>query len=210
MDGKLFPAAKIASWYFRLNGFLSVENFVIHPECRGAQKTEADLCAVRFPNRDEMGMKDDALFNGKRLKPLFIIAEVTKGKCKLNGPWSNKEREILGYVLSAIGGFPIEEQKIIAEELYQHCLYPSDQTKEAEFRLIAAGKDIDPQLQEQYPHLKQITLKDMLAFIYVRFSDYRGRKADHDQWDCYGKELWTVSESARSQDDFATQLLERI
>ena len=26
---------KVAYWYFRLNGFLQIENFVVHPERRG-------------------------------------------------------------------------------------------------------------------------------------------------------------------------------
>ena len=34
---------KVAHWYFRLNGFLQIENFVVHPERRGGQGTDADL-----------------------------------------------------------------------------------------------------------------------------------------------------------------------
>ena len=44
---------KVAYWYFRLNGFLQIENFVVHPERRGGQRTDADLLAVRFPHRAE-------------------------------------------------------------------------------------------------------------------------------------------------------------
>ena len=44
---------KVAYWYFRLNGFLQIENFVVHPERRGGQRTDADLLAVRFPYRAE-------------------------------------------------------------------------------------------------------------------------------------------------------------
>lgn len=40
---------KVAYWYFRLNGFFQIENFVVHPERRGSQRTDADLLAVRFP-----------------------------------------------------------------------------------------------------------------------------------------------------------------
>ncbi len=43
---------KIAYWFFRLNGFLTIENFVVHPELISdgtSQRTDADILAVRFP-----------------------------------------------------------------------------------------------------------------------------------------------------------------
>jgi hypothetical protein len=78
MTTRYFPAAKIAYWYFRLNGFLTIENFVVHPKVgeQQSQRTEADLCGVRFPNRREMDMDDDKPFQRKSAKPLFVIAEV--------------------------------------------------------------------------------------------------------------------------------------
>lgn len=44
---------KVAYWYLRLNGFLQIENFYIHPVRRGSARTDADLLAVRFPYRAE-------------------------------------------------------------------------------------------------------------------------------------------------------------
>jgi len=38
---------KVAYWYLRLNGFLQIENFIVHPSRRGSQRTDADLLAVR-------------------------------------------------------------------------------------------------------------------------------------------------------------------
>jgi hypothetical protein len=51
-DELLLPE-KVAYWYFRLNGFLQIENFIVHPSVRGSQRTDADLVAVRFPHRAE-------------------------------------------------------------------------------------------------------------------------------------------------------------
>ena len=51
-ESKLDPE-KVAYWYFRLNGFLQIENFIIHPERYGSQRIDADLLAVRFPFRAE-------------------------------------------------------------------------------------------------------------------------------------------------------------
>ena len=41
---------KVAYWYFRLNGFLQIENFVVHPERRGSQRTD-DLLRFRHSFR---------------------------------------------------------------------------------------------------------------------------------------------------------------
>ena len=58
---------RLAYWYFRLNGFLQIENFIVHPENRGSQRTDADLLGVRFRHRVERAfdggktMEDDAI-----------------------------------------------------------------------------------------------------------------------------------------------------
>ena len=195
-------AAKIAYWYFRLNGFLIIENFVVHPSSQEVrvqpgQKTEADLYGVRFPHRRELAMKDDDAFEGTRAKPLFVIAEITRGQCKLNGPWTNPERENMEYVLGALGAFPPDQQAEVARSLYKHCIYPYGEGKECEFRLIAVGKDLNAELQEKYPDLMQVGLVPMLKFMHKRFKAYWVQKADHSQWDDFGQRLWTEAERSR-------------
>ena len=44
---------RLAYWYFRLNGFLTTENFIVHPDRGPNQRTDADLLAVRFAHRKE-------------------------------------------------------------------------------------------------------------------------------------------------------------
>ena len=77
----------------RFNGFLKmVRNFVLHPKRKGSQCTEGDIIAVRFPYGEEFGDRcvDDLLFS-KRDRPVLLVAEATKGECKLNDPWMKKE-----------------------------------------------------------------------------------------------------------------------
>ena len=50
-------------------------------------------------------MEDDVLFKNGRKGPLFVIAEITRGTCKLNGPWTDPAKENMQYVLRAIGAF---------------------------------------------------------------------------------------------------------
>ena len=44
---------KLAYWYLRLNGFLTIPNFVVHPDNGSNQKTDIDILGVRFPYRAE-------------------------------------------------------------------------------------------------------------------------------------------------------------
>ena len=213
MNKRFFPAAEIAYWYFRLNGFLNIENFIIHPEPREkpqSQKTDADLYGVRFPYRKELDMTDDTPFEVTRTLPLFMITEVTRGECKLNGPWVTPERKNIDYVLSAIGAFPDEQKAAVAGSLYEHCVYPkpADAGKECEFQLIAVGKSTDEQLQKAHPYLLQITLEKMLTFMYQRFSSYRSQKRDHSQWDDFGQTLWTKSEHCKVE-EFVEKIIKR-
>src|SRR6516225_8740359 len=93
---------KVAYWYFRLNGFFQIENFVIHPTQRGAQRTDADLLAVRFPHRAErlLDDPDDIMPDDEQTLALsrdridVVLAEVkTNRPCTLNGPWTRKDRQ---------------------------------------------------------------------------------------------------------------------
>ena len=55
---------KVAYWYFRLNGFLQIENFVVHPERRGSQRTDADLHGLRYGTLHPNGLALERSNNG--------------------------------------------------------------------------------------------------------------------------------------------------
>lgn len=204
-------ADKIAYWYFRLNGFLGVENFVLHPDDKKEpQRTEADFCGVRFQYHSELDMEEDVFFKHDRKNPLFVIAEITRGVCKLNGPWTNPNRENIQYVLRAIGAFPPSEHEALAQSLYRHCTYPEpEKGQELVFQLIAVGKTADEDLRRRFPLLLQIELAHMLGFIYRRFDAYRGQKANHPQWDQFGQVLWDESEK-EDEPTFVKKMIEQI
>ncbi len=205
------PAAKIACWYFRLNGFLGVENFVLHPVNRNqSQKTDADFYGVRFQHRSELSMEDDAPFRDGQKSQIFVIAEITRGTCKLNGPWTNPDQQNIQYVLSAIGAFPPEENDAIAKSLYTHCTYPEPTvTREPLFQLVAVGRTASEDLRKKFPSLLQLELAAILSFIYRRFAKYRDLKADHSQWDQFGHVLWKEAEKQR-ETAFVEEMLMRM
>lgn len=69
----------LAYWYFRINGFFTMTNFIIHPDYGRKQRTDVDIMAVRFPYRAELlenTMKDDDIFFYEKNRIYLILAEV--------------------------------------------------------------------------------------------------------------------------------------
>lgn len=180
----------LAYWYFRLNGFLTIENFIVHSEAGGGQRTDADILGVRFPYRAELmddPMIDDGLFTRVNDKPFIVIAEVKKGVCGLNGPWKDRERQNLQRVLLAIGAFQPNNIGLVAEHIYENGFYENE---DYYVTLIAVGSEATRKISDVYPMVPQVIWHDVLTFIHVRFDYYYNQKAHHPQWDGSGRWLW--------------------
>ncbi len=191
---------KIAYWFFRLNGFLTIENFLIHHEQRTrGNATELDLIGVRFPWRRELAMsgtrmQDYKIFEKSEKKIDLIITEVKTGKCDLNGPWTNEHSQHnMRRILFALGATQDDAIDKAATGLSMEKYYEDDQYR---FQIIAVGKHQNPSLPEK---VTQITWQEIYAFIYCRLNEYRRHKASHSQWDQTGKMLY---ELANQYDDF--------
>lgn len=193
---------QLAYWYLRLNGFLTIPNFVVHPDHGSNQETDVDVLGVRFPYRAEnlqRPMKDDPRFTRVREKSFIAIAEVKSGRCALNGPWTNPERQNMLRVLRAVGAFPQIEVELAAMSLYETGRY---QCQLYYVSLVCFGSASNPDVGERYPHVPQILWSEVLAFIYNRFREYKRQKASHPQWDEYGASLWKAFEISRNKDEF--------
>jgi hypothetical protein len=183
----------VAYWYLRLNGFLQIENFVVHPAGRGGQRTDADLLGVRFRHRAEFlfdhsePMADDERL---LLLPCFddvVIVEVkTNQPCTLNGPWTKPETQNVHRVLAAIGCLPSTDIPEVADSIYKQGVALVGQTR---IRLVAIGRDPNPELSDRYNAVLQLTWDDVLGFIWDRFYRYRQQKRQVDQWDDCGRRL---------------------
>jgi len=185
----------VAYWYFRLNGFLQIENFVVHPKLYGGQRTDADLIGVRFPFRAERLidnpedlMEDDV----ERLHLLndradIVIAEIKTGRCALNGPWTNEENQNIHRVLAAIGSLPADVIDEAANALYAAASF--DHPDYPRIRLILVGREADSAVAEKYAGISQVTWTEVLSFIWQRFHRYSRQKAQVDQWDHVGRGL---------------------
>ena len=181
---------QLAYWYLRLNGFLTIPNFVVHPDSGKNQETDVDVLGVRLPFRAEnisRPMRDADLFTRKRDKTYLIIAEVKSGLCLLNGPWTKPERQNMQRVLMAVGAFTKAETEIVAKALYEVGKYTNQLYHVS---LACLGRDRNDEISQKYPDVPQILWNEVLTFIHQRFSEYRKTKISHPQWDQDGRNLW--------------------
>lgn len=202
---------KVAYWYFRLNGYLSIENFVVHPERRGGQRTDADLLAVRFPYRAERLfddpadiMEDDAaVLAFGNLTDVAIVEVKTNQPCTLNGPWTNRDRQNVERVLAAIGCIPPASVSGAAEAIYDS---GAAHTNGIRIRLMAVGRERDVELSYRFPAVTQLTWPQLLSFIWRRFDRFSRQKTQVDQWDPQGRHLKAMA-TANDHDDFVAVAL---
>ena len=195
----------VAYWFFRLNGCLTIVNFIVHPDLirqdePHSQRTDVDILAVRFSHRCELftsgkPMQDHEVFKSKSLIDI-IIAEVKRGRCNLNGPWIRPSDQNMYRVLYAIGAFDKDRVPKIAEDLYKESYYRGDIFQ---VRLFAIGSQKNTQLPQK---IVQLTWDEILSFIYERLTNYRKHKAQHEQWDNVGKRLYRLSAKSSSTDEF--------
>lgn len=192
-------------WYLRLNGFLTITNFVVHPDHGRNQETDADILGVRFPYRAEnlsRPMKDHEVITGEPGKIHVVIGEVKTGLCDLNGPWTKPERRNMPRVLRAIGNLQSREAEAAAKDLYDVGYYKNQRYR---ISLLCFGRDRNSQITEKYPDVPQILWSDILPFIHERFKSYRNEKVSHQQWDADGHKLWDAFEASRDVSLFANQ-----
>jgi hypothetical protein len=220
------PTERLAYWFFRVNGFLTIENFVVHREEGGSQGTDADLLGVRFPHRQELRLDDDrfmrdyphfdAVYAGPDPKPLLALVEVKADECALNGPWTQPRRGNMQRVLRAAGLLAGEEEVArAAARLYDnpggdnrgHNAYDGPSCY---VRMYAVGDRVPRGFALRHPNVVTLTWRQILAFLHRRFRDYQRQKADHKQWDDVGRALWDAALARESVDDFVADVRGRL
>lgn len=201
-------AEHLAFWFLRLNGFLTIPNFVVHPEGpdeHGAysQRTDVDVLGVRFPFRAEnreRAMPDYPFFTNERSRPLVVFSEVKTGQCRLNGPWTSPESQNIQKVLCAGGFRPIACIDAIANALYDKGVW---EDANIVIRIICFGDRHNSGLKRRHPDVEQLFWHlDVLPFIYQRFKDYHLEKRMHQQWDGDIKELFRVAQISNDKNQF--------
>lgn len=206
---------RLAVWFLRFNGFLTIPNFIVHPEgpreSDGAypQQTDVDVLGVRFPFRAEnrgRPMPDHELFTAEQQRPVVVLSEVKTGQCGLNGPWTDPKRENMQKVLCAGGFRPTDQVEAIAGSLYQTGVWADDSLI---IRIVCFGHRHNSGIARSHPEVPQLLwTQDVLPFIYRRFNQYRLEKQMHHQWDDDAKELF--AEAARSPGNDGAQFVRSV
>jgi hypothetical protein len=208
---------RVAYWYFRLNGFLQIENFVVHPPGHGGQRTDADLLAVRFPYRAErlFDAPGDIMADDKTCLDLsdqlidVVIAEIKANQpCKLNGPWTKPEDQNVHRVLAAIGCVPHTEIHDAARDIYSTGLHASGSGLRV--RLVAVGSQRSDTITAEHPAVTQVVWTELTAFIFNRLRRYRRQKTQVDQWDRTGKVLHSLASQHRELGGFSDEVRRQI
>lgn len=177
----------LAYWYFRLNGFMTIENFVVHPDRGSEVRTEVDILAARFRHRSEnleIPMVDDPRVAKCETPVNVVLAEIKSGDCALYGPWTRPGEENMQRVLRAIGCANQDELESAAQGLYRAGRWSNDS---ATVRLFALGERVDDDLivgPEQ-----QIEWSSVIDFCISRFRGYRRQKSDVGKWAPEGRTL---------------------
>lgn len=181
---------QLALWYLRLNGYLTVANFILHPDTPGSERTDADILAVRFPYSSEVAgrrMEVDSKLVRRDGKTDFIIAEVKSGECRLNGLWRNEKLENMHYVLRWLGMAPDSEVPELAKELYSSYVCKREQWN---IRLVCFGNKKSQRLSA---NVLQFTHGEVIEFMSNRFNTYADIKTSHKQWDSFIKDFYRMA-----------------
>jgi hypothetical protein len=177
---------RLAYWYLRLNGFLTTENVIVHPDEGREQRTDADLLAVRLMHRAEnlvSPMQDDPRVADCSSFLNIIIAEIKTGRCALNGPWTDRVRMNMERVLRAIGCVDEQGLQQTASCLYENGLWRNGAVS---VRLFAVGEE---KSQLMIPETQQLTWSEIIHFLIERFRAYRRQKSSVGQWTADGRKL---------------------
>lgn len=193
-----FGPERLAYWYLRLNGFLTIENFVVHPDTGFNQRTDADLIGVRFAYRKELeprSMRDDRrlLVAGPYVN--VILAEVKRGQCALNGPWTDKNKQNVQRVLRAIGCLEPGELRQAAVAIYELGAY---YCQHAAVRLMAFGDSINNTLP--IPIDQQVLFNDMISFFYSRLKEFDRQKRSVGNWPLDGQAIRDAYDKCRNDE----------
>lgn len=178
---------RLAYWYFRLNGFMSIENFLVHPEYGSDIRTDADLLAVRFVHRREnvcIPMEDDPQVAHCETFANVVIAEIKTGRCDLNGPWTDPMAENMERVLRAVGCVEPVSIPRAADQLYEMGRWRDNFTT---VRLLALGEWRNNSLPIALE--QQVTWNSVIDFCIDRFDRYRTQKSATGQWGREGIQL---------------------
>jgi hypothetical protein len=219
---------ELIRWYLRFNGFLCIENFIIHEPTPDAETVpqggEIDTLAVRFPFSREVisAAQEKHVVRDELLEPPvpglieFVIAEVKGGdRIRLNSIWRDdardKSRSRVEYLMRWLGCFPHEETIKNVSARLQNEIHAEH--GEYSFRLILFARRGTAQGLPQ--GITVITFTQIMRFIVKsRANSWLqlgiGTRSRHPQWSQLMNDLWVIAgpENNESEDEKVSRMVE--
>lgn len=171
-------------WYFRLNGFFPVMDFVLHGENGTASRSaDCDLLAIRHPHvyedvggrHDDWDIKFNELGIDLRNKIVGAIIEVKTGEYTAS-THRNIETSFSGrrlkYAINRFGFWPQPESEDIS-----HRLQTLPHIVHDRYCILKLAIADAPQNRE-HPYWHLMTLEEVDAFIFRRFEFYQQKFPD--------------------------------
>lgn len=163
---------ELAYWYFRLNGFFLIDDFVLHKaDLDGNNNADSDLVGIRNPHTYERIGLDDVNDNCPVLNEIIpdlrenqvaIICEVKAGTVSPTIRLGDRDR--IRYVLRRIGTIPLEGIDDVAEELSNKRSGTYDGM--SIHKIVISNHKIDE------PGFAHIPLAAVDDFIWTKFTKY--------------------------------------
>ncbi len=201
------PTENFVRWYLRFNGYLGVENLIVHEPVAGAvpQGAEFDVVAVRFPFSREVA--DFELARHSQLEAIekhgvlnVVIAEVKGGRdTSLSDPWrpeADAELQIsrLKYLVRWLGFCESEKD---AESVATDLRRTGRSDRACAVRVIYFGARRSQQAAEL--KIPEILFEDIALWIVgTRAGCWRDRglanRSCHDQWEPLIRNVWNLAD----------------
>jgi hypothetical protein len=199
-------AEELTNWYLRLNGFLTIPNFILHPPSQGSQRTEADVVGIRFPFRKEFQNSDvdDSKLQYSLTKPSLFIVEVKTQEIELNDTWASSSKGNINKIMTDLGIY-LEQREIATAS---DSLYESGRFNGEPYYcpLLFVGNIDVGRIPGRYLSVPRILWADVVAFIHQRFRKFARIKADNQQWDQLGKDLYNLATNYEKLGDFEKEV----
>lgn len=165
----------LAFWYFRLNGFFPLRDFVLHRGEGLARTSDCDLLALRFPHvYEEIGGQagdwDEARFREWGIdlaRPIVVIAQVKTGRERTCGAAFTEER--LTMALRRVGLWDTPAVHEIVQSLDGSPLHSHGGIQVV--KVLVADNP-----REQPKRYRTLPLRAALGFLRDRVAHHRGAK----------------------------------
>lgn len=200
---------RLAYWYFRLNGFLGIENFIVHDGLNeNNHLTEIDYLGVRFCHRKELYqrngnyLEDDfqsKLFSYNPKDKIYIIlSEVKLGEPQINESWYENPAALIS-LFQAIGIISFSRIKKLIVKLQTK---GSVSINQFFISFVCVGNN-DVGANVQFGKIPIISWDDVTRFIYKRVRDNQRLKRNMNEWgNVDGRELFNIALDSRTYETF--------